>query len=92
MIQWSQQARRDLVSLRGWLTERNPTAAQAHARRIAEAARRLAEFPGLGRPGRLPNTRELVIPQTPYVLPYSVRDGRVLILAVLHHSQRWPPP
>lgn len=62
------------------------------AQRIAVATRRLAEFPGLGRPGRLAQTRELVVPGTPYVVPYTVKGDTVHILAVLHHSQRWPPP
>ena len=55
-----------------------------------QATRRLAEFPASGRPGRWPNTRELVVPGTPYILPYCIRDEELWIIAVLHASRKWP--
>ncbi len=51
---------------------------------------RLADFPDMGRPGRVEGTREFVVTGTPYILPYRVRDGRVEILAALHASREWP--
>jgi plasmid stabilization system protein ParE len=33
----------------------------------------LAEQPNIGRPGRIPGTRELVAPKTSYIIPYRVR-------------------
>jgi toxin ParE1/3/4 len=50
----------------------------------------LAGSPGLGRPGRVAGTRELVIPLTPYIVPYRVRDDAVQIITILHGAQRWP--
>ena len=44
----------------------------------------------LGRPGRLVGTRELVIPDTPYVIPYRVRRDRLELIAVFHSRQKWP--
>lgn len=46
--------------------------------------------PGLGRAGRVPETRELVIPDTPYLVPYTVRADVVEIHAVLHGARKWP--
>ena len=58
---------------------------------IVRRASDLAEFPLQGRPGRLPNTRELVIVGTPYLLVYRVTRERIDILRVVHGAQRWPP-
>jgi toxin ParE1/3/4 len=41
-------------------------------------------------PGRVPGTRELVIPKTPYVVPYRVRGSTIEIARVYHSSRRWP--
>lgn len=45
----------------------------------------------MGRPGRVPGTRELVLPHFPYVIPYRVREQRAEVLHVLHTSRKWPP-
>ena len=50
----------------------------------------LAEQPGLGRPGRVPGTRELLVPKTRYIAPYRGCDDTVEILRVFHTSR--PPP
>ena len=50
----------------------------------------LAEQPGLGRPGRVPGTRELLVPKTRYIAPYRVRGDTAKILRVFHTS-RQPP-
>jgi toxin ParE1/3/4 len=44
----------------------------------------------MGRPGRVPATRELLIPQTPYIIPYRVQQGTIQILRVYHGARRWP--
>ncbi len=41
----------------------------------------------MGRGGRVPGTRELVISRTPYIV---VDADKVTILAILHGAQRWP--
>jgi toxin ParE1/3/4 len=44
------------------------------------------------RPGRVENTRELVIAGTAYLVAYTVdqRLGAVIVLRVLHGRQVWP--
>jgi toxin ParE1/3/4 len=44
----------------------------------------------MSRPGRVPGTRELVAPDTPYVIPYRVRRERLELIAVFHGRQEWP--
>jgi hypothetical protein len=36
----------------------------------------------LGHPGRVPGTRELVIPKTPFIVPYRVHNEMLEILGV----------
>lgn len=89
-IVWSRRAMRHLTYVRDYIAKDSPKAAQEVATRILEAVERLADYPNLGRPGRKPGTRELVVPHTPYVIPYRVRGERVEVIAVFHGSQRWP--
>jgi plasmid stabilization system protein ParE len=69
----------------------NAEAALAVDDRILEAIGKLSRFPEMGRPGRVPKTRELVISETPYIAAYRVENASVLILRILHGAQRWPP-
>jgi toxin ParE1/3/4 len=38
-----------------------------------------------------PETRELPVIDTPYVIIYGRREDDVEIIAVIHGAQRWPP-
>jgi len=58
--------------------------------RIDQAIDRLRDHPALGRPGRVPGTRELVLPRTPYVAIYTVERRAVRILAFHHTAREWP--
>ena len=89
-IIWSPTARDDLKHVRSTIARRNPAAAATVAKAILQAVQILARHPSMGRPGRLPGTRELVIGGTPFILPYTVRDQDVEIIAVLHGAQTWP--
>jgi hypothetical protein len=40
--------------------------------------------------GPVPETRELVIPKVPFVVPYRVRDDGLKILRVFRYARRWP--
>ncbi|MBI2431854.1 MAG: type II toxin-antitoxin system RelE/ParE family toxin [Candidatus Hydrogenedentes bacterium] len=40
---------------------------------INTAANSLTEFPERGRVGRIPGTCELVVPGTPYIIPYRIK-------------------
>jgi toxin ParE1/3/4 len=80
----------DLENLRAYIARDAPGSAEAVAHRILDAVETLAEFPERGRLGRVPGTRELVVPRTPYLVAYRVREGLIGILRVLHGAQRWP--
>jgi plasmid stabilization system protein ParE len=67
-----------------------PTVAANVALKIWNATQRLDDQPGMGRPGRVSGTRELVVPGLPYILPYVEKEGAVFILRVMHASMKWP--
>jgi toxin ParE1/3/4 len=87
---WTPRAKDDLREIGHYIADFNPITALALARRLRHAAKMLADQPAIGRPGRVEETRELVVSGTSYILPYRVRDGRVEILAALRTSQQWP--
>ena len=89
-VTWHRRARQDLRHLRAQIAEDNPQAAQRVARRILQAVELLAEQPGMGRIGRVPDTREFVITGTPYIAAYQVLEDTLVILRVLHGARRWP--
>ena len=89
-IVWSRRALRCLAGLRDYIEKDNPKAARQVAMRIVEGAERLAEQPNMGRQGRIAGTRELVIPGTPYIIPYRVRGERLELVAIFHGRQKWP--
>ena len=73
-----------------YIARDNPAAAHRIVALITTAVETLSKYPALGRAGRVAGTRELVIPDTPYILPYRVRGDAVEILRVLHAARRWP--
>ena len=67
----------------------NPQAAEAAVRRIVEAVAALSYFPRIGREGRTPGTRELVVTGIPYIAVYRLRE-QIEILSIYHTSRIWP--
>ena len=87
---WSPTARAHLRLAEAFIAEDNPQAAARTAERILDAVERLRDFPASGRSGKLPHTRELVVPGTPFFLPYRVKGEAVEILGVIHGASKWP--
>lgn len=87
---WTNPAFADLGAYLKHIAQDDPEAAVRVSDRVREAADKLRSFPGLGRPGRLPGARELVIPKTQAILVYHVREEVVYIARVLHAKQQWP--
>lgn len=89
-VRWLRKALRNLDDEAGYIAADSLTAAQLVVQRVLDAVSILPEQPGLGRPGRVPGTRELVVLQTPYIVPYRVRGEVIEILRVFHTSRRLP--
>ena len=73
-----------------YIARDNANVAQKVAQKIWDSAKMLGDQPGIGRPGRVANTRELVIAGLPYILPYTEKRGIIFIPRVIHTSMRWP--
>ena len=88
---WSRAASDDRRAIREYVAADNPRAAIALDELIGAKAARLARHPELGRPGRVPNTRELVVHRN-YLLVYDIAEGELVrVLRALHAARQWPP-
>ena len=89
-LKWTLAASRDLDSVEQYIRRANPGAAIETVLEIVRDVGMLAEHPGLGRPGRVEGTRELVIAGLPYVVAYLHRGDTVTVLRILHGAMKWP--
>jgi toxin ParE1/3/4 len=88
---WSPEAIADIASLRDYIEQDDPAAAQRVALHIVRNVETLlSRHPEMGRPGRVPGTRELVIPRTPFIVPYRLQGDTIQVLRVFHGARRWP--
>ena len=89
-IRWTERALRRLDQIGAFIEKDNPTAAAQVVVRIVSVVDNLAEHPAMGRVGRVKGTRELVLADIPYIIPYRVVSDEIEILTVMHAAQRWP--
>jgi toxin ParE1/3/4 len=89
-VRWLRTALRNLDEEASFIAADDATAARLVVRRVLTAVAPLAEHPGMGRPGRVPGTRELLVPRTRYIVPYRVHGETVEVLRVFHTSRRPP--
>jgi len=89
-IRWTSKALDNLDAAVEYVAADSPTAAQKVAQKIWDSVQLLTAQPGLGRPGRIKGTRELVISGLPYIVPYLEQDATIVILRIMHTSMKWP--
>ena len=89
-VRWLRTALRNLDDEASYIAADDPAAARRVVERVLVAVATLRTQPSLGRPGRVPGTRELVVTKTRYIVPYRVREDTVEILRVYHTSRRLP--
>lgn len=88
-VRWSKTALSNLAGIVEYIERDNFERAKSFAQEIREKTKVLEEFPGMGRPGRVLGTRELVVHEN-YIIPYRVRGGVVELLRVHHVAKRFP--
>ncbi len=89
-IYWLEKAVIDLEEAYEFVLYDNPPAAESEINRVLQAVERLSRNPAMGKAGRIPKTRELVIAGTPYIVIYRVKGSRLEILRVFHGARQWP--
>jgi toxin ParE1/3/4 len=83
-------ALRNLDAEASFIAQDDPAAAKLVVERVLSAVVMLAAQPGLGRPGHVPHTRELVVTHMRYIVPYRIKGDTVEVLRVFHTSRRLP--
>lgn len=86
-VVWTAPAARDLREIWNYIAPENPHAAQQLVSRLRQASHVLRTQPHAGRAGRVPHTREFVVPGTSYILVYRKRSQRIEILAAIHGAR-----
>jgi toxin ParE1/3/4 len=89
-LRWTRLALEDLENAWTYIVEKNPSAPALLLPRIEKSLVALKNHPYIGRAGRVPGTRELVIVGTPFILPYRIRTQSIELLAFMHGARRWP--
>lgn len=89
-IRWTKRALSRLDEVGAHIEREDPAAAARVVSRLVSAVEKLREFPAMGRAGRIKNTRELVLADIPYIIPYRVSRSAIDIITIMHTSQRWP--
>lgn len=89
-VKWLQQAVLDLEEIEIYIAENSPEVAVNVVVKIIKAVSLLREQQGIGRTGRIPDTKELVVAGLPYIVPYRVKDEVVQVLRVYHTSRKCP--
>ena len=89
-VRWLRKALRNLDDEAAFMAADDAAGARLVVGRVLDAVAQLAAQTGIGRHGRVPGTRELVLAKTRYIVPYRVRGEAVEILRVFHTSRRLP--
>ncbi|MHB1677844.1 MAG: type II toxin-antitoxin system RelE/ParE family toxin [Sulfuriferula sp.] len=84
---WTPEAQQDRADVWDYIATDNPHAAIRMDKLFSDAAAKLAEYPKLGQPGKIPNTREL-IPHESYRLVYEIEQETVWVLASVHTTMQ----
>lgn len=89
-IRYTRRALAHLAEIRAFIAHDQPAAATAIGQSIRNTISHLAQFPEAGRLGRVPGTREMIVPRLPFIIAYRVSIEHVDMLAILHAARRWP--
>ena len=91
-VKWLRKAVENLNAEAAYIAKEDPKAASEFVQRVVDTVGLLEENPSLGHPGRIYDTREIVVPNTRYIVPYRVRSrlNRIEILRIFHNSKRLP--
>lgn len=87
-VEWTKGAERNLDAIESYIAQDNPRAAAKTVLKIVKRTfDQLSKHPSSGKPGRITETRELIFPELPYIVIYSVQQETIFILRVYHCAQ-----
>ncbi|MEI8389816.1 MAG: type II toxin-antitoxin system RelE/ParE family toxin [bacterium] len=80
-------ANQDLDEIESYIFKDNPAAAVDVILRILDKIQNVIRLnPSIGRKGRILGSREFVMPDLPYIIPYRVKDDVLEVIRVIHTS------
>ncbi|CAN5230180.1 hypothetical protein BH10PSE15_BH10PSE15_19630 [soil metagenome] len=85
---WSPSSRRDLQGIHEFLPERDPNVARDTLRAIQRVARRMLDYPRIGRAVQEP-FRVFGVRGTRYIVIYRLRAADVEIVRIRHGREDW---
>jgi addiction module RelE/StbE family toxin len=88
-IIWSAAAKASLKEIADFIAFDNRKQALIFAAKIYDKSKLLADFPEMGREGRVGGTRELVVHGN-YVMVYRLKKENIQILSIIHSARIWP--
>jgi toxin ParE1/3/4 len=88
-VRWTTPAAQDLEDITLYIQKDSEAAARSVAKALFDAANSLNFLPSRGRIGRIPGTRELVVPGLPYIILYEVADTAIQIFHIYHGARNW---
>ncbi len=86
-LKWTRTALRSVDDIAAYIALDNPLRAVSFVKELRHSTNRLASFPGMGRAGRVPGTRELVIHENDLAI-YRMRGEDLEILRIHHVARR----
>ncbi len=89
-IRWLRLALADIDEIAEFISKENQAAAEKVVQLIYDRVHLLVQHPDIGRPGRVPGTRELYIEGTPFIVPYRIQKDEIQVLRVFHGARKWP--
>lgn len=91
-VSLTRQAQADLDHIHEYLEADDVGSARRTVTRLLQSIAMLEQFPFLGRPGRVAETRELSVARMPYYVVYRIIDPHELeVFAIMHERRRFPP-
>jgi addiction module RelE/StbE family toxin len=89
-VRWTEPAEQQRWEIWEYITADNPRAANLLDERFDTAASTLATHPRIGKPGKLPGTREYIVHPS-YRMVYRIMEDTVWIVTLINTAQEWPP-
>ena len=89
-IKITELAAQDLQLTKDYISQDKPNAALVVINRVIEAIENIVTFPSMGRTGRVPHTKELVVSGTPLIIVYQVKQDTLYVVRVIRAIRKWP--
>lgn len=87
-IRWTKPFTQNLESARLYIAAEDPKAALVVLMGTIDT---LARFPEAGKgSNQVIGTRQILVPNTPFLISYRIKNNTVELLALWHHAQKWP--